>query len=640
MRYRKSYIDYKGRKTYDYGNEGATIIGGSVVYGSSSSSSTPSTKPQSVSPLNPTDTGTTTYSTTNVSMVAYETNTGDTAGHWTADVDGLTHITDGTLVSMRISTACYKNSEGYNTLNINGTGAKMVWFDYNKPLKQELYINDEVLLVYREDAGRYTLPNPNTGELISDVIPSDGTVRSGWIIVSSDAASLAGDMRNYYTRDEVDTLITQALARTITSGQVMTLIENYLNDNNYIHYELISPSDYENLTNPDPNTLYITGLANYLGGINMCCGGGGGGGDTPYYNVSPLTIHDEGSGGTYIITVMSNTGYTLQSSDNWFTFSPQSGYGYGEFSVVIPSGETYRTGSIVIGDKTVSIIQGDKGFAQYLTMNIISGGTLMYINQDLVSEEHILFPVQYRINSGSWSSPTSTSSLTLSVSQGDVVEWKGENETLQKNVCFAMFRTPPSGGCHFNLEGNILSLMYGDNFASQTSLTGIFYNLFLNTKVHDASGLKIAAAEREGSYIDLFRNCGYLTAAPALPATTLGNSCYRGMFANCPNLNAAPALPATSITRQCYYEMFSGCTSLTTAPELNADTLPIECYYKMFSGCTNLNYVKCLATSFDTYSVNNWLSNVSPTGTFVKASGASWSTGASGIPSGWTVETA
>ena len=33
-----------------------------------------------------------------------------------------------------------------------------------------------------------------------------------------------------------------------------------------------------------------------------------------------------------------------------------------------------------------------------------------------------------------------------------------------------------------------------------------------------------------------------------------------------------------------------------------------------------------------------WLKDVSPTGTFKKAASATWSTGASGIPSGWTVQ--
>ena len=37
----------------------------------------------------------------------------------------------------------------------------------------------------------------------------------------------------------------------------------------------------------------------------------------------------------------------------------------------------------------------------------------------------------------------------------------------------------------------------------------------------------------------------------------------------------------------------------------------------------------------------NWLYNVSSTGTFVKNSAATWNvSGASGIPSGWTVQTA
>jgi hypothetical protein len=46
---------------------------------------------------------------------------------------------------------------------------------------------------------------------------------------------------------------------------------------------------------------------------------------------------------------------------------------------------------------------------------------------------------------------------------------------------------------------------------------------------------------------------------------------------------------------------------------------------------TNITATKCL---------NNWVSNVSATGTFVKSKDATWSvTGVSGIPEGWTVET-
>ena len=93
----------------------------------------------------------------------------------------------------------------------------------------------------------------------------------------------------------------------------------------------------------------------------------------------------------------------------------------------------------------------------------------------------------------------------------------------------------------------------------------------------------------------LFEDCTSLTKAPALPATTLANSCYSRMFKGCTSLTKAPALPATDFvidfiidTTRCYDRMFWGCTSLTEAPELPATRLSISCYYSMFEGCTSL----------------------------------------------------
>jgi hypothetical protein len=88
--------------------------------------------------------------------------------------------------------------------------------------------------------------------------------------------------------------------------------------------------------------------------------------------------------------------------------------------------------------------------------------------------------------------------------------------------------------------------------------------------------------------------------------------------------------------------MFSGCSSLTTAPVLPATTLVTNCYNGMFSGCTSLSAVTCLttndmATSSATNFTNHWLDGVAASGTFTKASMTRWSTGVSGIPSGWTV---
>lgn len=141
----------------------------------------------------------------------------------------------------------------------------------------------------------------------------------------------------------------------------------------------------------------------------------------------------------------------------------------------------------------------------------------------------------------------------------------------------------------------------------------------------------------------MFAECTNLATVHKLPATTLAISCYSYMFYNCVSLETVPddLLPATTLANGCYNTMFRGCTNLTTAPELPAFELVYLCYSGMFRGCQNLNSVTCLATSgFDAgLCLSNWMNSVASSGTFTKASTATWPTGPSGIPSGWTVAT-
>ena len=68
-----------------------------------------------------------------------------------------------------------------------------------------------------------------------------------------------------------------------------------------------------------------------------------------------------------------------------------------------------------------------------------------------------------------------------------------------------------------------------------------------------------------------------------------------------------------------------------------ATVLADYCYRNMFYGCTNLNSVKCLATDISADGcTTGWLNGVASTGTFTTPSTTNWSTGGSGIPSGWT----
>jgi hypothetical protein len=58
----------------------------------------------------------------------------------------------------------------------------------------------------------------------------------------------------------------------------------------------------------------------------------------------------------------------------------------------------------------------------------------------------------------------------------------------------------------------------------------------------------------------------------------------------------------------------------------------------MFDGCTSLNSVTTYANDISaTHCLAGWLQNVAAVGTFHKLGTATYPTGASGIPSGWTV---
>lgn len=265
--------------------------------------------------------------------------------------------------------------------------------------------------------------------------------------------------------------------------------------------------------------------------------------------------------------------------------------------------------------------------AQPLTFEILSAGTIMWKTRTPSAAT-----VTYSINGGEWISIVATTDGTpIPVYEGDKVQFKGYDETWKSNS-----GSFSGSSAYFNVYGNIMSLIDGNNFTGLTnSLTTSI--LFMGSNVVDASNLILPSTELYGS--NMFQDCTSLTAAPELPGTTLTINAYASMFRNCTSLVTGPSvLPATTLVQSCYANMFSGCTSLTTAPVLPATTLVSACYGYMFSGCTSLNYIKCLATEFgySTYT-SSWTSGVAATGTFVKKAGASWHSGVNGIPNGWTV---
>lgn len=213
---------------------------------------------------------------------------------------------------------------------------------------------------------------------------------------------------------------------------------------------------------------------------------------------------------------------------------------------------------------------------EYLTFVAKESGTFTFTpkNSNVIS---------YSTDNGT----TWTEGNSVSVSNGDKVMWKGT-------------MTPSSNGIgkfgasgNFDVQGNIMSLLFGDNFKGQTDLTGkdyAFKQLFKpNTKVINAENLSLPATTLANyCYFEMFRGCTNLTTAPKLPAMTLMSHCYDSMFDSCASLTTAPELPATTLADYCYSFMFYECTSLTIAPELPATTLESNCYNGMFNGCTGL----------------------------------------------------
>ena len=274
--------------------------------------------------------------------------------------------------------------------------------------------------------------------------------------------------------------------------------------------------------------------------------------------------------------------------------------------------------------------------------------------------------IDYSIDNGSTWTTLASNTDTPTIQSGSTILWKA---TLTPTSSIGIGRFSSSGA--FDVEGNTMSLLYGSDFEGQTSLSGktnAFFALFSGcTHLESAERMKLpATALANNCYLSMFRDCSSLTKAPELPSTTLANNCYQRMFQGCsslteaPKLEAtslgyssygqmfygctslttAPQLPSTAVTNDCYGQMFYGCTALTESPILRAETLRNGCYAQMFRGCSSLNKITCLATNISaTNCTTNWSDGVAANGTFVKASSmSSWTSGVSGIPSGWSTQ--
>jgi hypothetical protein len=201
----------------------------------------------------------------------------------------------------------------------------------------------------------------------------------------------------------------------------------------------------------------------------------------------------------------------------------------------------------------------------------------------------------YRKNKGNWETIISSrDGNKITVAAGDKIEIKSNTQTSQTdpsgNLVYVHSFSGSTAG--FTLSGNIKSLL--------TTGTSESYSSFTSTSYYQ--------------FVELFAGCTGLTSAKDL------------------------YMEATTVRQHAFPRMFSGCINLIEAPILYADTLKTNSYNGMFKGCSKLSTITCYATNISaTNCLTGWVNGVSSTGTFYKKTGATWPSGTSGIPDGWTV---
>jgi len=275
-----------------------------------------------------------------------------------------------------------------------------------------------------------------------------------------------------------------------------------------------------------------------------------------------------------------------------------------------------------------------------MCMEALTGGTVSISNPNGLT-------IEYKVENNDWESANSTT-ISIKANAKERVWFRGLNDSYATGNSEDGYK-PTVFNCYngeFYLYGNLMSLIYGDEYESKTTITGeyAFFKLFFqNSNIINHPNLEIelpATTLSASCYRNMFYSCTKLTqapklpakkleeacyasmfcycsalkefpemaatdmaymsctwmmmktgieTAPELPAMNLARSCYEFMFSECPDLRKGPSvLPATELAATCYTGMFQRCEKLETAPELPATDLKYSCYSHMFNGCTSL----------------------------------------------------
>ena len=292
-------------------------------------------------------------------------------------------------------------------------------------------------------------------------------------------------------------------------------------------------------------------------------------------------------------------------------------------TLYVPNGADYSTWLAALGPNWTRKDSDDTDWStEYLRFKITdsnpTGKVILYSPNTAATSTNFTAPVQYSINGGDWITIGNQVGVTYTIdnlSQGDIVRFKGSNPTYCNNNKNAEWHFSGTT-VECEIQGNIMSLIYGDDFAGETVLPSAwtFYQMFADvTALTSAKNLVVPARElKESCYRAMFSRCSALTSTFDIDIDIPALNCFGYMYENC-NLQKAPLI---NVGRLISGEAYSGVSSpynaAFTATFKNNAAIPniyiwcknIQSDYafapgssKWSTGCNNLTYVYSMSNN-------------------------------------------
>ena len=237
-----------------------------------------------------------------------------------------------------------------------------------------------------------------------------------------------------------------------------------------------------------------------------------------------------------------------------------------------------------------SLYEYDSEICTYNPVEVYSGQPFTFEAIDNCSfgvtirdnDSNSICSVLYSLDSGStWDCLYSTGS-SVSVAAGNKIYFKSFWGQYWHSGIFVT-----TG--RFNVEGNIMSLPWGDDF-----IKGPFYVPEMKKTLKKTTDHN----EYYYEFREMLKGCTGLISARnlLLPATQdfglYPQWVYTSMFSGCTSLTMPPIeLPAPTVPANGYQEMFKDCCSLIETPEILATKAYDEAFESMFENCTSLSKV-------------------------------------------------